>query len=341
MERKIWMGFHIRGEQGPCLKPQKIMFWQEAEFKKQPPEKPLRYFSDALVGLSAIHLNPHIKNPFSLPKMNFPFCYEAWHALEPHHELLQKSQPRIQALRSHMKDIPTHIITNFEKSLSEVLEQSAHPWGIDLSILCELIETIDSMEVKMERPLLYNFNLKMSKNMTEKLTYLHSLLFNLRALIAMDYNSFVFDPTFESIKLDSITDYIPKAEYVANDALLYFQIKKMKDTFSENSYQEVQKHFWKYSHNGACLIESLPTSFLKSLKNTELEESLYLVQMDWLLGTDAGLLFRIREELFALQDGYEKIFWPDLEGKSRNSPSALSVSCELSDQDVFPTNAVA
>jgi hypothetical protein len=341
MERKIWMGFHVLGQPGPCLKPFEIRFWQDEDFKKNPPEKPLRFFSDALVGLSAIHLNPHLKNPFTSPKMNFSFCHEAWLTLEPHHELMQKSQPRIKSLQSHLKEIPNSITQHFEKSISEILDQGITAHGIKLTELTNLIETIDFMESEIERPLLYNFSLKLSKPLHEKLSFLHSLLFNLRALIAMDYNSFVHDPTFEAIKMDSISDYLPKAEYVTNDAILYFQTKKMKDQIPEKQFQMLQKNFWDYSHNGACLIENLPKSFLSSLKNSQLEETLYLIQMDWLLGTDAGLLFRIREELFALQEGYEKIFWTDLDGKSTPTPGQLSVSCELTESDIFPRNAVA
>ena len=58
--------------------------------------------------------------------------------------------------------------------------------------------------------------------------------------------------------------------------------------------------------------------------------------MDWLLGTDAGLLFRIREELYGLKEGYEKIFWPDLTDKPTQNQSHLSVSCELDVDTLYP-----
>ena len=97
--------------------------------------------------------------------------------------------------------------------------------------------------------------------------------------------------------------------------------------------------FKSYSHNGFCLIESLPKSFIQSLHQEELEESLYIAQMDWLLGTDAGLLFRIREELFGLREGYQKIFWPDAEGRPEQYQTSLEVSCHLTANDIEPSVA--
>jgi len=340
-DRKMWIGFDIKGETGLCLKPQRLEFWHEDKLKRTPPEAPFHYHSDALVGLSSIHLNSHLKNPFSNPKNNFSFCHEAWQALEPHHEMFLRSQPRVQALRHHLKDTPTMITSAFERNFSDVLESCQHPWGIDLEGLTQLIESIDFLEGKMEKPLLYNFNLKLSRLMNEKFHYLHSMLFNLRSLIALDYNSYIQDPAHEAVKVDSITDYLAKAEYVANDALLYYNFKKLRDRMPEKTAEDMSKSFRQLSHNGFCLVESLPKSFLSSLNHEELSETLYIVQMDWLLGTDAGLLFRVREELFGLLEGYDQIFWPDIVATQQPPHATLEVTCKLTEKDVFPTKEVA
>ncbi len=340
-DRSLWIGFDIKGEAGACMHPQKIEFWKDEDFKRITPEAPFHYRSDALIGLSSIHLNQHLKNPFSAPKMNFSFCFEAWQALEPHHQLFLRSQQRVNALRNHLKDTPTLITSSFERSFTDVLDSCLHSWGVDLEGLTQLIGSIDFLETKMEKPLLYNFNLKMSRAMVDKFHYLHSLLFNLRSLIALDYNSYIQDPTHEAIKVDSITDYLAKAEYVANDALLYFNFRRLRERMPENTAEEMTKSFRQLSHNGYCLIENLPKSFLNSLNQQDLEESLYIAQMDWLLGTDAGLLFRIREELFGLEEGYNQIFWPDITTTQQPPHSKLSVACELTERDVFPTSEAA
>lgn len=338
---QVWLGFDIKVDAGPVLKPLKIEFWKEEDFKNAKPETPFHYFADALLGLATVHLSPDLKNPFSGPKMNFPFCHEAWLALEPHHALFERSQARVTALRHHVTDSPASLVDYFERNFTDTLDSAIHPWGIDLGHLCHLIEAIDYLETKMDQPLLYNFGMKLSRPVIEKLHYLHSMLFNLRSLVALDYNAHSQDPTHEACKVDSITDYIPKAEYVTNDALIYFNFKKQKDNMKAEIFENLQRHFKSYSHNSYCLIEALPKSFLSSMRNDELEESLYIVQMDWLLGTEAGLLFRIREELYGLLEGYEKVFWPDAESRPHQKQSHLSVSCQVDLDTLYPSNQVA
>ncbi len=338
---QVWLGFDIKVEAGPVLRPQKIEFWKKDEYNGAQPEEPFHYFSDALVGLSLVHLNQSLKTPFTTPNMNFPFCHEAWMALEPHRELFERSQPRVSALRAHMKSSAPALVEYFERNFTDTLDSALHPWGVDLNHLCHLVEAIDYMETKMSQPLLYNFNLKFSRPVVEKLHYLHSMLFNLRALVALDYNAHSQDAAHEACKVDSITDYLSKAEYVANDALLYHTFMKQKDRMKPEAFEALEKAFKSYSHNGYCLIEALPKSFLNSLRTEELEESLYIVQMDWLLGTDAGLLFRVREELYGLLEGYEKIFWPDAQGRAVQNQSNLSVSCQIDLETLYPTSQAA
>ncbi len=339
---QVWFGYDIQTEKGCILKPQRIQFWPSEKFNGQTPQEPFHYHSDALVGLSLVHLNQFLKNPFQNPKMNFPFCHEAWQALEPHHELYQRSQVRVNALRAHLKQPPSHLVEYFERNFTDTLESSLHQWGINLEYLCHVVETIDYLETKIEQPILYNFNLQLSRPTLEKLHYLHSLLFNLRSLIALDYNNHCNDAAHEACKVDSITDYINKAEYVANDALLYFSFLKQSEQIKRPALQALEKAFKSYSHNGFCLIQSLPPSFLNSLRREELDESLYIVQMDWLLGTDAGLLFRIREELYGVLEGYHKVFWQDAQAKlKQHHQQGLSVNCQITLETLYPSHSVA
>jgi len=340
-ESGIWMGYDILTEKGPFARPQKIVFWEASQFKHHQPESPFHYSADALLGLSLVHLNKNLQHPFATPQMNYSFANESWKTLEPHHELYARSQPRIQALRDAMKLEPSQTAASFERSFTEVLQASMETWGMDLAHLCGLIESIEELEHAQDRPLLYNFELKFSRETLSKLHFVHSLLFNLRALLAMDYNAHVQDAAHEAVKVDSITDYLPKAEYVANDALLYWSFKRCREEMPKRVADKLEKSFFTYSHNGAALIEGLPKSFLKKLSTEELEETLFLVQMDWLLGTDAGLLFRIREELYGIVEGYEQIFYHDIIGQNRSQGGPLSVNCQITRETLDPHHSRA
>jgi hypothetical protein len=337
----IWLGFDIFTQSGALARPEKIVFWEDAQFKKTPPEAPFYYSADALVGLSLVHLNKHLQNPFATPKMNYAFAHEAWQALEPHHELFTRSQPRVQALRELMKSEPGQASSPFERALSEGIDASVESGGLNVAALTDILEAIDHLEHRDERPLLYNFRLRFSRETIARMHYLHSLLFNLRALMALDHNAHIQDASHEAVKVDSISDYLPKADYVANDGLLYWTFKRMKNELPKPAADQMEKAFFTYSHNGAALIENLPKSFLGKLNREELDEALYLVQMDWLLGTDAGLLFRLREELFALAEGYEKVFYTDLIGKRPTSGSTLSVNCQITEETLYPSSEAA
>jgi hypothetical protein len=337
----IWMGFDIQTASGPVLQPTQIRYWKDNQFKNKNPEAPFHYKADALLGLSLIHLNKHLQNPFSSPKMNFSFAHESWLALEPHHEMFSRALPRMRALKEKIKGETSPDIRRFEDSFTEILNTSLQPWGLDLGELTGLVKAIDFLETQLSSPLLFNFKVSFGKDFAEKLHYLHSLLFNLRALIAMDYNAYIQDPTFEAVRVDSISDYLPKSEYVANDSLMYWQFIKLQEELGPQNFKKMSDIFAHYSHNATCLIENLPKSFLHSIPAGDLENTLYLVQMDWLLGTDCGLLFKIREELFGIIEGYEHVFWTDLDGKPHQPAHALSVNCQVTENDLSPQTAAA
>ena len=60
-----------------------------------------------------------------------------------------------------------------------------------------------------------------------------------------------------------------------------------------------------------------------------------MVQMDWLLGSASGLLFKIREELYGLKEGYDRIFWPHAKTLQDRSSLKPSVHFILSSTDLL------
>jgi len=337
----LWMGMDIQTTSGPCLQPHRLQYWDENAFKSQNPEEPFHFKADALTALSFLQLSRLRQNPFQPPHIDFHFATTSWLAIEPHHEMFVRCQPRVASLRKQLSPRSHQATVHFEHQLTEILESSQTPRGFNLDVLTDLISAVDSMETKSGHALLYNFQVQFSKETIRTLHHLHSLLFNLRVLIAMDHNAYIQDPTYESVQVDSISDYLPKADYVGNDALLYWQFSQMKSQIPESSWNQMQKSFHQLSHNATCLIENLPQSFLKALPKDSREDSLYLLQMDWLLGTEAGLLFRVREELYGLLDGYEKVFWPQLEGKPHQPAHQLLINCRLEEKHLFPTQEAA
>lgn len=332
------MGFKLQVEAGPIPRPLKIEFWKNSDYKSNKPESPLHYNADALAGLA---LNLIHKN-WNFPEASSPeFALQAWQELEPLFEMSSRSQERVHSLRANLPE-QSKPTKQFEAEFNEILNAAAQPWGYDITELHVLVDLIEDLENQTGRPLLYNFQMSFTPQFKARLQQLQSFLFNLRTLVAMDYNAYIQDPSHEALKMDSITDYIPRADYIANDAILYYHYRKVKKNMPVETSRVLDQSFMNYSHNGAFLIENLPATFLAKLSNEELIESLYLIQMDWLMGSEAGLLYQIREEVFGLIEGYHKIFWSDYLGQKRTgSDPYMVIQCQVDEENIFPASTKA
>lgn len=335
----IWLGYDVKTQPGTILRPSQINFWKQETYQRFQPQPPFLFKADALVGLSLLLLNKEIEWPNASRPNSREFTESVWNELEPHQELFLRSQNRIQALRStKLTNSSKELYSEFETEFSNQLAGALSPQGVDCIELESLIETMDFLEAKMKRNLLFNFDLRFSPDFVRSLQYLYSFLFHVRNLMVMDFNSRIQDPCYEALKIDSVSDYLPHADYLANDAVLYFLLKKQ---VGQQKLPDLKSLFFKYSQSGATLIESLAPDFLNSLEETQLSEALYLIQMDWMFGTEAGLLYRIREELFGIREGYEQVFYRDLDHQERAKSNVLSTHFEIKASDLFPNKSVA
>ena len=346
------MVIEIKTHSGAVLKPHEIHFWDPTG-KNNPkhlqdlhPNSPFKFFTDAILGL-CYHKMIDYKSMTAEQKN---FSEKAYRSLDPYTELYHKSAPRVKSLRTKAP-APNLPFENFEKKMTEAWSHAFSKNTISFTKLVEALDCISEFEHQMTEPLLYNFSVHFSEKFTEKLTCFYSLLFHLRSIIAVDHNAHIEDSSYESVKCDSITDYLPKSDYTVNDALLYWHFKKLsqpftahkdKDTRLEKLFIEpLHRHFKQYGHNACTLIDQLPPSFLNSLNQTELEEALHHVQMDWLLGSESGLLFKVREELFGVLEGYEKIFWPESANAKSKKSSTLNLCFAVTESELFKERSAA
>ncbi|MEQ1722964.1 MAG: hypothetical protein ABL930_07285 [Pseudobdellovibrio sp.] len=348
---KLQMLIEIKTHTGPILKPSEVQIWDLASPQNPKhlhnlvPSAPFKFFTDAILGL-CYHKMTDYKGLSSDQKN---FSENAYRTFDPYTELFNKSAPRVKSLRA--KDLKQQIhFENFEKRMTEVWSHAFSKNTISFNKLTAALDCLSDFEHQMSSPLIYNFSVQFSDKFNEKLLCFYSLLFHLRSVVAVDHNAHVEDSSYESVKCDSISDYLPKADYTVNDALLYWHFKKLSHPFANHKDKDsrVEKlfieplahHFKQYNHNACKLIDQLPPSFLGSLKPLEMEEALHHVQMDWLLGSESGLLFKIREELFGVIEGYDKIFWPECSNLKSKKASTLNLCFEL-DQKALSWHSAA
>lgn len=348
------MGYEMQTESGAVLKPTGLQIWDKSShFSEYIPQAPFKFLTDALVGLTF-----HKMSGFKyLDSMEKTFAEQAYLSMDPYPELFKKSAQGMKAIRkgeSKKKNTNLQcqlIIENFQKKMNKIFDQVFLKNKVDFTQLNEALQTINDFENQTGSPFLYNFYLQFSPEFNERLLAFYSFCFHLRTIIAVDHNAHVEDTSLQSVNCDSISNYLARADYTANDALLFWQFKKLSKPFVGHKDKDnridmlfvspLERSFYQYNHNACCLIDQLPESFLNSMSNTELEEALYQVQMDWLLGSETGLLFKIREELFGLTQGYEKIFWPEASNQRPKKASKLKLCFEISDQDISTTSSAA
>ncbi len=331
----------IKTTSGSVLKPYEIHFWNLAQqspahFKDVKLQSPFKFFNDAILALS-YHRMTAFKNVTQDQRELTENCYNFF---DHYTELYKKSALRVKSL-THKNIVNKKHVEEFEKKVTAVLTDAFSSPVVKVSTLTEILKFVAEFEAQIGAPLIYNFSVHFNAAFTEKLMCLYSFLFHLRSVVAVDHNGHVEDASHDTVKCDSISDYLPKADYTVNDAVLYWYFKTLGNAAPASEFKtKMQEHFHHYSHNACHLIDQLPEKFLQSLTSEELEEALHHVQMDWLLGSSSGLLFKLREELFGLHEGYDQIFWQEAANLKSKKASHLSLCFELSEKDII-THKVA
>jgi hypothetical protein len=268
---------------------------------------------------------------------NKDLMQKVYHNFDHYTELYNKSNPRVKAL-AHATIPQKKQFDALEKKITDIWKNAFSENKVSFTKLTEALTVIAEFESHIASPLIYNLSVNFSAGFTEKLIAFYSMLYHLRSVVAVDHNAQVEDTSLETVKCDSISDYLPKSDYTVNDALLYWHFKNLTENVTgeveKNLVAPMHNYFIQYSHNACNLIDQLPGNFLESLKNVDLEEALHHVQMDWLLGSCSGLLFKIREELFGVLEGYDKIFWPEASNGKSKKASVLTLNFILTEKDV-------
>ena len=332
------MGFEIKTTRGPVLKPVSLEIWdQNSRLKEFTPHPPLKFMNDSLVGLQFHKMTNFLNAPKQTDFINY-----AINELCPYATLFYSSGDRLFKIQEKLKPIDQMLVQIFENKWFSYWDAQDFSKGINFNKLDQAFDILSEFETEIKAPLMYNFTLQFSRKFTDHLLAMYSFLFHLRSIIALDHNIHIDDSSFESVKCDSISDYLPRVDFTTNDALVYWQFKKLatpfvghkdKDIRIEKLFVEpMQRAFDQYNHNACALIDQLPQEFLAMHPNAELEHDLHQIQMDWLLGSSAGLMFRVREELFGLHHGYDKVFWPETSNQKEKKPTQFKVCFELTEQ---------
>ncbi|HPI40455.1 MAG TPA: hypothetical protein PLJ21_06600 [Pseudobdellovibrionaceae bacterium] len=344
-QETLTYSYQIELSPGPTLKPEWIRFQKENHLTNRP-DNHLKYISDLLVGMTYSHL--HEFSTPTKPNEDSSWKKNLHQSLNPIFHLYKKSSARLKDLTSSFVPSPTHptpnAIQEFENNFSTKIITFFSQDQVSLSKMTGLIEDLNQLESNLKKPLLFNFSIQFSDKFVDLLLTFQTFLFQLRSLVTINYNNFIDDLSQEGLLMDPLGDYLPQPEFIVNDAVIYWNFKKLARPYSTQTQvmkpevpgsvnrlliEPTEFLFKKYNHNAYYLIQNIPNGVLNSLTPNGLEETLYLITMDWLLGSPASLLFKIREELFGVKNSYEQIFWSDREIVNNYKAHKLIVQCSL------------
>jgi len=320
MSRGFILHFDILGENDTLTRP-KTLFIRPHKNADHDISNTLKYQADLLAGLNLyllcqpqksttiIHVSPSLR------------------AFDPHHALYEGAQDRL----SHWlrKKSPVFCQSNLMSNMAEILTGATHEEGLDLTKLMSLISLFERMETQLKRPLLFNFDLALPNDILGCFHVLANLLFYVRALVLSDYNQQIQDPTFEAIRMDSVSDYLPKLESVAHDATIYAHFRRLEAQMPTLVAQRLKDVFQSHSAMGATLIDAIERNKPSQSFGKDLCENMNRVQIDWLFGTPSGICHRLREELVALRDGYQNVFHIDIATDFKQQNASWSFDCSV------------
>lgn len=326
MGQNISLSFDISGEADVLTRPKLLTIRNPGETQSNQPFEGLKYQADILAGLNlywlclpeTAGLNANLSAALSL--------------MDPHHSLHHSAKERIGMWQKKKPGSLSSI--NIASPIAEVLNDATRENGLDLSKLLGLIPIFEKIESHHRRPLLFNFELELTPDILNSLHLLTNLLFYVRALVMSDYNHQLQDPTFESIRMDSVHDYLPKLESIAHDAAIYSHFRRLEAQMPTLVAQRLKEVFHNYTSMGVTLIDSIERIRPSHSFGKDLSQNLQRIQMDWLFGTTSGICHRLREELLAIRDGYHNVFHLDIPNDFRQLNSFWSFDCLIDNSSI-------
>ena len=238
------MGFEIKTAAGAVNTPTQFIPWKKENLLAEyTPTSTLKYMNDALIGMN-FHLLSHFNTATPVER---EFISNYLSSIDPYFEIYANSSKRLSDVNKKSKlniDFAhKEFVNHFESEFSQILDRCFQPSGVHFKLVGEALNCISDFEKKIGKAFLYNFSIQFSPSFTEKLISFYSFVFHVRTVVAMSHNNQVDDSAFESIKCDSINDYLAKADFTVNDALLYWQFKKLATPFTGTPDVRVEKLF--------------------------------------------------------------------------------------------------
>ncbi|MCS6837415.1 MAG: hypothetical protein NZ480_01090 [Bdellovibrionaceae bacterium] len=226
---------------------------------------------------------------------------------DPQYLLFEKHKSALMRWQQNhrLQSVPA----KYEKDILEILSQSISQAQFDFEKLYPLLNCFDEIEKKIGLPFLFNVEIKCENSaLLNAVHALANFLFYLRVQIAQTFNQEIRGNSFEVLKIDPVLDYLPMFHSLPAEARVFSSFKRFESQLPTLVSHKLRDEFLKELPMSVTLIFSVERAWKK---NTIIWESdvLQEFQLSWLYGAYSGILFRLREELVGIKNGYQNTFY--------------------------------
>ncbi|ORJ57488.1 hypothetical protein [Geothermobacter hydrogeniphilus] len=333
--------YQVIGKNGPIFNPQNIRY-MAPEAPIQLAEAPM---SDLALGMSGLTLIASVVNLAVSAKILSEVKSIA-RKLDQVISTLDELKDKANQIQRGVERIELHVVENhLRHALDYQLSRAISENAIDLQCISELASDVNRYIDAIPDPLLFNFKVRLSSDVRDRLLNLVSTLRAVRLLVAARFNEQT--TPYNCLSLDLLDNYIGlgnskvlvDAVVVQNEVFAQLSkgqsqvIRAVKNrfTFSDTSdtkhfnsllqrkIEAIQDVFVGHFPEAVCLSLNLPDNFFDCADPYRAVEDVVLA---WFT-TDGGLIWQLAKELDGLVYGYEEVFWPKLKGKSSVLPAEL------------------
>lgn len=330
MRKDFKFQFSIAGQAGAMLKPQSLSIeWAPSKWSPQQVEPKLGCMSDLLAGLNALQLASLIE-PQLIKERSLESVATYCDGLDINAHL----DTKFQLPKDSFTPVDNDLNASLDKWIPLLFSANENKLTFHFQFVELFLDIMNRHEDKSGKDLLFTDSVSLEPQLRQKLQTLFSLFFYTRAIIVAQYNKHLRDVAYDSVRVDRITNYLAHPDYTVNDAILWHKINALLPNDGR-----AESIFTSWAHNGYLLEKAVPHSWFKSKGSDELQDALHHWQIQWLLGSTSGLLYRLREEAYGLIEGYQNIFYPDAATWEKNTNSQMHFSVSAN-RELFRKNSV-
>lgn len=348
--------YQVMGKSGPIFNPTNIRYLDPTSSGIDLTAiAPIAGAVPALAGVAGLTLAASVAS-VALSAAAVKKCVEIQKSLTRIEARLGKMSDQLNRIEQRVERIDVKVAeTHLREAVKHIKAEAITEDEIDLAKLSRLYRDLDAFRNSYEGPTLFNFSLQLTSDVRDRLEELLQFLQSLRVATVIAHNGTLDGDPYRVIHADPIGDYlgcplravIEVATAIGRDDKVFFRFIEKLGEHVENRFlwagesenEEFQQfcveHYFKPQNEAMSTTVTAAAAMCLTMgveaaapdldyDSEESEDALFNLAKTWFLESDASVVYRLTEELRALSEGYENVFYPGLKESESDSESESS-----------------